>query len=78
MQRPHVLRRLTLALKPFLHIFNRPMGAEDLIRITEAPGVVGHGGVESLAREKMEQLLRLGQQYLRQAYLHTKVLRKAL
>lgn len=44
----------------------------DILRITEAPGLLDHGGVESPARDRMEQLLHLGQKYLLQAYLHTK------
>eukprot|EP00435_Cladocopium_sp_Y103_P020752 s423_g5.t1 len=44
----------------------------DFIRITRAPGVLGHGGEESANREKMEGLLNLGQKHLQQAYRHNK------
>lgn len=44
----------------------------DFIRITRAPGVLGHGGEESAARAEMERLLNLGQKHLQQAYRHNK------
>lgn len=44
----------------------------DFIRITRAPGVLGHGGEESAERAEMERLLSLGQKHLQQAYRHNK------
>jgi len=47
---------------------------KDFIRITRAPGVLGHGGEESAERAEMERLLSLGQKHLQQAYRHNKAL----
>lgn len=47
--------------------------AKDFIRITKAPGVIGHGGVEDVHRDQMEHLISLGQKYLQQAFRHNKV-----
>jgi len=44
----------------------------DFIRITKAPGVIGHGGVEDVHRDQMEHLISLGQKYLQQAFRHNK------
>lgn len=46
--------------------------AKDFIRITKAPGVIGHGGVEDVHRDQMEHLISLGQKYLQQAFRHNK------
>ena len=66
------LNRFLKGLYLVLHQWPQRWRAEDFIRVTRAPGVIGHGGEESADREQMERLLNLGQKHLQQAYKHNK------
>ncbi|CAE7468027.1 unnamed protein product, partial [Symbiodinium pilosum] len=44
----------------------------DFLRTTQAPGVLGNGGVPGPARDEMDSLVHRGQRFLIQAYRHMK------